>query len=147
MSVDDEVAQRLEAAYSALDLLRDQRDRVAVELQQVATLGEAQPLIDATRTLLDAIDAFVGGVFARVEARALDRSGRAGERVAAAERLKVATNNILRAVGGVSPHEETAENMSRLVDDVKSDIVAAVQVGSFGFGAVAALALVLIALK
>ncbi len=144
MSVEDEVSARLDAAYSALDLLREQRDRIAVELRQVATLGEAEPLINATMTLLDAIDSFVGGVFARVEARARSTSISASERVAAAERLKVATQNILVAVGGVSPHQETSENLSRLVDDVKRDIVNVVKFGGVGVGVVAVVALLLV---
>jgi hypothetical protein len=106
-----EDAFHLEQARELLAELEIQRTRLAVAVWGNAWLADDAPL----EGLIFEIDRFVGGTFARVEARAL-----AGE-PGAALRLRDATARILGAVTGVQPLTEGFANAAQLAADVVKD--------------------------
>jgi hypothetical protein len=130
------VQAALQQASNLLDRLGDQRNRIAAENMsfKVATktpsifallaaigVGEFDSRINATDTLLASVDNFVGNVFNRVEAQALDPKKDEQARLAAAQRLVTATTNILRAVGDTSPIGDLAADIKKTVVDIGKD--------------------------
>jgi hypothetical protein len=155
------VQAALQQASNLLDRLADQRNRIAAEnmsfkvvtktptilgLLAAIGVGEFDSRINATDTLLASVDNFVGNVFNRVEAQALDPKKDEQARLAAAQRLVTATTNILRAVGDTSPIEELSADIKKTVADIGKDTAKMldpnewkIPVWAYGLGAIVGL--------
>lgn len=126
----------LDKSQRALDALTDQRIRIVAEntafkaatktptifaLLNKLGIVEFDARINATDTLIAALDSFILDVYNRVEAQALDTSKPEATRLAAAKRLLTATTNILQYAGGTSPINDFAQDIGTTVNDIIKD--------------------------
>jgi hypothetical protein len=116
-SVDDLIA-RLETARNKIAVAAGVLN-AAVTLNPalaVTQIGEPQTRLDATMSVIDAIDRFVGGTVPRMSARIA--AAPEAEALVLARRLREAATNILRAAGDVDPINDAVEDVKQLAVDV-----------------------------
>lgn len=113
----------LRVARELLEDLRDENDRLLAEAMELDVLsfvgGSLVGLDDRAQSvvgLIEAVDRFVGTVFLRVEQMALQGDAQA------AFRLRRATANILAALQGTSPLDDTIVDVTRTVQDATRDL-------------------------
>jgi hypothetical protein len=142
------IAEILAANAVQVDALLTERDRLVSERRQMLAArvagcvlggvlvcaldpGEFQSRADAALALIASIEDHVG-----VRLPPLEQKARAGD-MDAAKKAFASTRDILRAVRGVSPVDNTIKDAKRTVDDIKRD--ASFAVGGLAFFGVATL--------
>ncbi len=147
-------AEALARALGLLDQLQEQRTRIAVELVALraadsGVIGIGQSAnVESSANFLSELDDFVGGVFARVEAKAKNPALTELERNRAAVLLHNATGNILTAARRFSPFGElqanAVETIRGMVDDARKLADDGLEVGTIILIVVALVAVALL---
>ena len=130
-----EILRRVEGLISELER---ERNRLVREATVAGVFHDARG--DSARTLIEAIENFMGGTVARMEARIA--AAPPEEARALAVRLHNAAVNILAAVRGFSPTSELLDDVAATVKDIAEDIR---DTGKIGSGVVVVVAVAVLA--